>query len=218
MYNPRYFKVDTSAPLFVQLPDNADGSKHFTRDVLWVKGKLDGETVHVFVNHWPSRLGGEERSAPGRAAAAGVCRRMIDSLQQADPLAKVIVMGDLNDDPINESVTWVMKAKGSTKKLKPGELYNPWMDFYKKGIGTLAYQDAWGLFDQIFISQPFLAREQKGFHYNSAVIFNKDFMVQKTGRYQGYPKRTFDGMVYARGYSDHFPVYLVLLKEVRRGF
>ncbi|NJE06686.1 endonuclease/exonuclease/phosphatase, partial [Thermococcus sp. M36] len=79
LYNPKYFKVENSKPLFVKLPGGAKEA-YYTRDVLWVKGKLDGETVHAYVNHWPSRLGGEERSAPARAAAAMVCKKHIDSI------------------------------------------------------------------------------------------------------------------------------------------
>src|SRR5215213_9654205 len=100
LYNPKYFTVENSDKLFVQLPG---GSKDafFTRDVLWVKGKLDGETIHVYVNHWPSRSGGEERSAPARAAAAAVVKHHSDSISKLDPAAKIVIMGDLNDDPVS---------------------------------------------------------------------------------------------------------------------
>ena len=113
LYNPKYFKVENSKPLFVKLPGGAKEA-YYTRDVLWVKGKLDGETVHVYVNHWPSRLGGEERSAPARAAAAMVVKKHIDSIAKADGEQKVIIMGDLNDDPVSPSITEVLKAKAFT--------------------------------------------------------------------------------------------------------
>ncbi len=175
---------------------------------------MDGDTIHVFVNHWPSRSGGEERSIPARAAAAGVCRHVVDSLMAANPQSKVIIMGDLNDDPISPSVTKVLNAKGIQKEVAPTGLFNPWWDMYKKGIGTLAYQDAWGLFDQIIVSGAWLEKSQKGYFYQKASIFSKDFMVQKTGKFRGYSKRTWDGMAYNYGYSDHFPVYVMLLKKV----
>lgn len=212
-YNPRYFKPLHSEPLFVQLPGGSKDS-YFTRDILYVKGMMDKDTVHVFVNHWPSRSGGEERSMPARAAAASVARKKIDSIMGANPASKVVLMGDLNDDPISPSVTKVLGAKGNEKKVGPSELYNPWVDMYKKGIGTLAYQDAWGLFDQIIISGSWLPKDQAGFYYQRAVIFNKDFLVQKTGKFRGYSKRTWDGMTYNYGYSDHFPVYLMMLQKV----
>lgn len=213
-YHPKYFRVLESAPLFVQLPGGAKDA-YYTRDVLYVKGVMAGDTVYVFVNHWPSRRGGEERSAPGRAAAAQVCKNKIDSIQAENPLAKIVVMGDLNDDPISPSITKVLGAKGKIEDIKkPTQLFNPWVDFYKKGIGTLAYQDSWGLFDQIILSGAWLDKEQKGFHFHRALIFNREFMVQKTGRFRGYAKRTWDGIVYNYGYSDHFPTYISTLMPV----
>ena len=117
IYNPKYFTVEDSKKLFVVLPSGSKTS-FLTRDVLWVKGKLNGETVHVFVNHWPSRLGGEERSAPARAAAARVDKNFMDSIQKEDPEAKIIMMGDLNDDPISPSLTKVIGAVGDPEKVK----------------------------------------------------------------------------------------------------
>jgi len=213
LYNPKYFNPIYSAPLFVQLPGGSKDS-YFTRDILYVKGLLDGDTVHVFVNHWPSRSGGEERSMPARAAAASVAKHSIDSIMAANPKSKVVLMGDLNDDPISPSVAKVLGANGNEKKVKETGMYNPWVDMYKKGIGTLAYQDAWGLFDQVIISGSWLPKDQSGYFYQKAVIFNKDFLVQKTGKFRGYSKRTWDGTTYNYGYSDHFPVYLMMLKKV----
>lgn len=213
LYNPKYFKPLYSTPLFVKLPGGSKDS-YFTRDVLYVKGLLDGDTIHVFVNHWPSRVGGEERSMPGRAAAAGVAKHSIDSIMAINPDSKVALMGDLNDDPVSPSVTKVIGAKGKIKDVQRSGMYNPWVDFYKRGIGTLAYQDAWGLFDQIILSQAWLDKDQPGFHFYRAHIFNPEYMVQQTGKYRGYPKRTWDGITYNYGYSDHFPTYIVLLKKV----
>lgn len=216
LYNPKYFTVDASDKLFVQLPGGSKDA-YFTRDILWVKGKLDGETVHIYVNHWPSRSGGEQRSAPARQAAAAVCKHHIDSIAKLEPNARIIIMGDLNDDPINASVADVLGAKGKQKDVRPGGLFNPWTELYRKGIGTLAYQDAWGLFDQIIISQPFLDKEQAGFFFYQQHIFQREFMVENKGRYKGYPMRTWDGNSYRGGYSDHFPTYLVFLKTVKPG-
>jgi hypothetical protein len=182
--------------------------------VLYVKGILAGDTVHVFVNHWPSRSGGEERSAPARAAAAGVVKFRLDSLMAINPATKVIIMGDLNDDPVSPSLTKIIGAKGKEKDLNPGDIFNPYWDFYKQGIGTSPYQDAWGLFDQTLISQGWMPKEQSGYHFYKALIFNKEFLVQKTGKYRGYTKRTWDGSNYNYGYSDHFPVYVVYVKKV----
>lgn len=213
LYNPKYFTPLYSAPLFVKLPGGSKDS-YFTRDILYVKGLMDGDTIHVMVNHWPSRSGGEERSIPARAAAAAVAKKVVDSLMITNPRSKVVIMGDLNDDPISPSLTKVLGTKGKISDVKEKEIFNPWVDFYKKGIGTLAYQDAWGLFDQVVISQAWLDKEQKGYFFYRANIFNKEFLVQQTGKYKGYPKRTWDGTTYNYGYSDHFPVFVTMLKKV----
>ncbi len=208
IYNPKYFTVLSSKPLNVP-------TKHRTRDVLWVSGIYLGDTIHLFVNHWPSRRGGEEASAPWRATAASVPKKIIDSLTKINPDIKYIVMGDLNDDPISPSVTKVLGAEGEMKRVKKTGMFNPWTSFYKKGIGTLAFNDAWNLFDQIIISHSFLSQKQSGWFYRSAHIFKREFMVQQTGRFRGYPMRTWDGNKYNRGYSDHFPTYIEFLQEVR---
>ncbi len=215
LYNPKYFKVTSSTPLFVKL-QNSDGKLHYTRDILWVTGLYDGELIHVFVNHWPSRRGGEEASAPSRATAAGVCKHVIDSLMKIDVRTKVIIMGDLNDDPSSASIKEVLGAKNKISDVKSGDLYNPWQDFLKKGIGTLAYNDSWNLFDQIILSSAFLEKEQSGFFFKKAQIFNRNFLIEQTGKYKGYPMRTYNGNKYNYGYSDHFPTYCVLFKEVKK--
>lgn len=213
IYNPKYFTPKYSAPLFVPLPDEHD-KPHFTRDVLYVYGLLNGDPVHLFVNHWPSRRGGEEASAPFRAMAAAVCKHAIDSITQINPEAKIILMGDLNDDPVSPSVAVVLNAKGELKQVQQGDLYNPWTPLFKNGIGTLAYNDAWNLFDQIIVSSAFLDKNQKGYFFRDAKIFSKPWMLQQSGRYKGYPKRSYNFNKYNGGYSDHFPTYIELLKEV----
>ncbi len=212
-YNPKYFVPEESRPLFVQLPGGSK-SAYYTRDVLWVKGKFLGETIHVYVNHWPSRSGGEERSAPARAAAAMVVKNHLDSLKAADGDVKAVIMGDLNDDPISPSVTKVLETKGKKSQVKPGGLFNPWVDYYNDGIGTLAYQDSWNLFDQIIISYPWLNQKQNGWYFYTAKIFAKEYMKENLGRYKGYPMRTWNFNEYRGGYSDHFPTYIILLKDL----
>ncbi|RYY87236.1 MAG: endonuclease/exonuclease/phosphatase [Chitinophagaceae bacterium] len=213
LYNPKYFHPDTSAALLVDLPHGAKEGRRFTRDVLWVKGKLDGETVHVYVNHWPSRSGGEERSAPGRAAGARTVRQHTDSIYRTDAAAKFVIMGDLNDDPISPSVAKVLGAKGNMKDVQPGGIYNPWVTMYNNGIGTLAFRDSWNLFDQIMVSYPWLSKSQDGYFFFQQKIFNKEFLTENQGPYRGYPMRTWDGLAYRGGYSDHFPTYLIFLRK-----
>ncbi|MBO5346331.1 MAG: endonuclease/exonuclease/phosphatase family protein [Paludibacteraceae bacterium] len=184
----------------------------FTRDQLCVSGILDGEEIHIIVNHWPSRSGGEKRSKPRRAEAARTTKLICDSLFALNPNAKIVVMGDLNDDPIDPSVTEELGAKSKIEQTKPGELFNTTYAFYKQGIGTLAYQDQWNLFDQIIISHAWLNKNRKTLSYWKTEIFNKDFLKQQEGRYKGYPLRTHSGGVWTNGYSDHFPCLIWVVK------
>lgn len=186
----------------------------YTRDILHVEGILDGEKIHVLVNHWPSRSGGEKRSRPGRNAAAKICKNLSDSIKVEEPLAKIFIMGDLNDDPVSPSLRNVLQARAKVSSTPKGGFYNPMYSYYKKGIGSNAYRDAWSLFDQIVISEALLNKDQEGFFFYKAVIHNPNELVQSFGQYKGYPFRTFSGDTYIAGYSDHFPVYVYLLKEI----
>ena len=213
IYQPKYFKVTKSTPLPLIIY-NDDGERNFTRDILHVEGLLDGEKIHVLVNHWPSRSGGEKRSQPGRNAAALICKQVKDSLVQIDPNVKIVIMGDLNDDPTSPSVKEVLASKFKTKDVRHGDFYNPMYDFFKKGFGTTAWRDAWSLFDQLIVSEGLVNKKQSGYHFYKAAVFNKPYLIQKTGQFKGYPYRTFDFDNYISGFSDHFPVYLFLIKEV----
>jgi hypothetical protein len=125
-------------------------------------------------------------------------------------------MGDLNDDPTNKSVEKVLRAVDKDQLDQQGALFNPWLDLFRNGIGTLAYQDAWGLFDQIIVSKQWLNKDQSGFFLYQHHVFNKEFLVENNGRYKGYPMRTWDGNSYRGGYSDHFPTYLLIIKELEK--
>jgi hypothetical protein len=211
LYQPKYFTVTGSRaiPLLIY---SDDGERIYTRDILHVAGLLDGEPLHVLVNHWPSRRGGEAATQPFRNAGALICKNVKDSLLQIDPNAKVIVMGDLNDDPTSPSVKKVLAAKGKKPDVKDGDFFNPMFDYFKKGIGTLAYRDAWSLFDQIILSEGLVDEDQAGFRFYKAQVYNENYLIQKTGQFKGYPYRTFDFDNYIAGYSDHFPVFVYLLK------
>lgn len=183
----------------------------FTRDQLLVTGLLDGEEIHFIVNHWPSRYGGEKKSSPFREAAAALNRKIIDSLTGINPNAKIITMGDFNDGPYNNSITKVLGAKRFKDDLKPGELFNPMDAISRKGEGTVAYKDAWDLFDQIIVTSSLISKDYSSFRYWKAGIFKPDYIRQPTGKYLGYPLRNANGEA---GYSDHFPVYVYLIREV----
>ncbi len=213
IYQTKYFTPIFSKPIQMQ-QKYENGRERKTRDILYVKGLLDGDTIHVMVNHWPSRRGGQAATDPYRRDCARICREMSDSLMIQNPNAKIFIMGDLNDDPDSPSLEEVLKAKEHKEETKKGELYNPMYKFFKAGIGTLAYDDAWNLFDNIVISYGTISKKTSGYRYYKARVFNEQFMQQHTGAFKNYPLRTFVGDTYMSGYSDHFPVYVFLVKEV----
>ncbi len=208
LYNTKLFKPTNVTSTRVQ----SELENFFTRDQLCVSGILDGEEIHVIVLHWPSRSGGQQRSIPRRAEAARTTKHICDSLFAINPDAKIVVMGDLNDDPIDPSVTTELGVKSKIEETKQSELFNTTYAFYKQGIGTLAYKDQWNLFDQIIISQAWLNSNRKTLSYWKTEIFNKDFLKQQEGRYKGYPLRTHASGVWTNGYSDHFPCLIWVVK------
>lgn len=215
MYQKEFFTpIDTSSHE-LKIYDDLTRKRVYTRDQLLVSGKLEGEMIHVIVSHWPSRSGGEARSRPKRIAAAKLNKRIIDSLQAIDPYAKIFSMGDLNDDPTNSSLKDVLKAKRDKEDVKLKGIYNPMEDFFRKGLGSNAYRDAWSLFDQILITKPLLDTDYSSFRFYKAGIFNQQYLTNKKGRYKGYPFRSFADGGFTNGFSDHFPVYVHVIKEVK---
>lgn len=218
LYRKEFFTVTNSRSARLVLPKGTDASSKGyddfkTRDQLVVSGLMDGEEIHFIVNHWPSRRGGEKRSRPLRNAAAGLTKSIADSIFETDENAKIIIMGDLNDQPTNESVKKILGAKPKAKKVKPKGFYNPMYKKYKKGIGTGAYRDSWSLFDQLLPSYALLGDDRSTYKVWKTLIFKKPYLLQKSGRFEGYPFRTFVGDTFMGGYSDHFPVYMFLIKE-----
>lgn len=213
LYQAKYFQpLHSSAhPLLLY---NDQGERIYTRDVLLVSGTFDGEPMHFLINHWPSRSGGEAASQPRRNAAAQLNKQIADSIRAESPEAKLVIMGDLNDDPISPSVAKVLRASGKATAISRKEFFNPMYEYYRKGLGTLAYRDSWSLFDQILLSKPFVDRTNPGYQFYRAFIHNPRYLLQKTGRFKGYPYRAFVGDTYLGGYSDHFPVYLALIKQL----
>ena len=209
LFTPTHYK----AKKLLIYDDNDKSKRVFTRDQLVVSGVLDGEKIHLIVNHWPSRSGGEKRSRSKRIKAAKLNRQIIDSIFSDDPYAKIITMGDLNDDPSNTSVKDHLNAKRKTSELGIKELYNPMEDLAKQGYGSLAYRDSWNLFDQIIISTELTKKDFSSYRFYQAGIYNKTYLVNAHGRYKGYPYRSFASGSYTGGYSDHFPVYIYLVKE-----
>ncbi|MDT0685370.1 endonuclease/exonuclease/phosphatase family protein [Autumnicola psychrophila] len=214
LYKKGIFTPVNSVSRRLLLYETEDPSKRvYTRDQLVVSGVLDGDEMYFIVNHWPSRSGGEAKSSHRREKAAFLNKQIIDSLYQINPYAKTISMGDFNDDPTNKSFKKVLNTKASRENLQFQELYNPMEKMLKEGHGTLAYRDSWNLFDQIYMTQALTGTDFSGYQFYRAGIFNKDYLVTPSGQYKGYPFRSYGYGGYTGGYSDHFPVYIYLIKS-----
>jgi len=214
MYRPRFFSVTSSASPVLDIKDEK-GERVYTRDQLVVSGIFDGEPMHFIVCHWPSRSGGELTTRPRRNAAATLSRHLVDSLQAIDPDAKIFVMGDLNDDPTDESLRKYLRAAPDAQRLKEGEMFNTMFPLFKKGIGSLYYRDGVNLFDQIIITPSLTGDDYSTYKFRLARVFNSSFLLQKDGQYKGYPLRSFVGTVWQGGFSDHFPVYVFIMRNVQ---
>lgn len=197
---------------------NENGNREYTRDILVVLGKLDGEDFAFFVNHFPSRFGGEARSLPKRNAAATLLKQQMDSVRAMPEDYKLIAMGDFNDDPVNPSIAEHLGATGSEGKVGPKHPYfNPMVDMFKHGVASLAYQDAPNLFDQMIYSQNLIRKKDtdpSDYKVYVTRIFAPEYLKTKEGNFKGYPFRAWSGSAFTGGYSDHFPAYLILQRFV----
>ncbi len=214
LYQEKYFTPLDQEVFEVKLWDE-NGNRIYTRDILLVKGFLDNEQIYIIVNHWPSRRGGQVKSNPRRAKAAYVAQQIIDKIKNEEADAKIIVMGDFNDDPTDVNLKTGLKSIGKIKQLNKENLYNPMENMYKKGFNTLGYRDGLNLFDQILISYHCVSLDQsyQTYKFYKAGIYNPQYIISQSGRYKGYPFRSFQNNNFAGGYSDHFPVYIYLIKE-----
>lgn len=213
LYNERYFKfINVSNTLL-----KVEGKPDFrTRDQMCVTGRMGGDTVSIIVNHWPSRLGGQQQSSPLREAAAATSRHIADSIWAMRPNEGIIVMGDLNDDPYDKSCAEVLGAAKKQKEVKEHGFFNPFWKLLDEGIGTLAYNSSWNLFDQIIVSGSLLEDNTGAgnLHFWQAKVNNFDFLKDTEGTRQGYPRRTFAAGVFLNGFSDHFPTEIFLRRAV----
>ena len=202
LYDPAQLTVN-GMQLVESQPYQGDTS-HPTRGFLIVDGQLAGEQVYVIVNHWPSR----GADSPLRVHAARQVRALTDSLSTLSKQAKIIVMGDMNDDPMDESMQ-ALGAKKLKKKVKKGEFYNPWWATLEDdGVGTLLYRGKWNLFDQIVLSKSLLGK--KGLRYADSQVFRPEYLIQQDGKYKGSPLRTHGSGQWLNGYSDHLPTIVYL--------
>ena len=180
------------------LVDNFDGVRDQTRDILLVKGKLQGKLIYFFVNHWPSRREDGDTQYK-RIAAAALIHQTIEKIKIETPNPNIIIMGDFNDDPSNISVK---------EHLVTEDFYNPYVSIFDKGFGTMTYRRQWHLFDQIILSKNLL--KATDFTFKEAQIFDPEFLKEWKGKHKGRPFRTYIGPLFQGGYSDHFPVYITV--------
>ena len=235
LYNPRFFTPESSmlVPYYyldknqpdVNLGFHMENGKvvaetvlrgdttHITRGFLVVSGHLGGEKVHFIVNHWPSRAAGSET----RERAGYQVYELKEALLSQDPDSKIIIMGDMNDDPNNKSMTDGLQCKHKLKDVRDAhDLYNPWWDtLYKVGQGSLLYDGKWNLFDQIVLSGNLMDGYRSHLCYRSHEVFVRDYLFQQEGKYRGNPKRTHAGGTWLNGYSDHLPTIVYLIKEIK---
>lgn len=214
LYQEAYFAPLNHQVFEVRLWDE-EGKRIHTRDQLLVSGLLDNDLIHIIINHWPSRRGGKKRSEAKRLKASYISQQIIDHIKKEDVNAKIIVMGDFNDDPKDESIKKGLNSVGSTSNMTIDRLFNPMEAMFNSGLNTLGYRDGINLFDQILISYDFLSQDNsyKSYKFYTAGIFNPAYLTIENGMYKGYPKRSFQKNVFSGGFSDHYPVYIYLIKK-----
>lgn len=208
-YNPKLFQLEESVLLpYIYINDTV----HKTRGFLVAGGKMADEHIYAIVNHWPSRAAGSST----RERAGEQVRAIKDSLLAVDPSAKIIIMGDMNDDPMDKSMSVALGAKRKMNDVSSHDLYNPWWDMLvKKGVGSLMYRGKWNLFDQIVFTGNLLGEDRSSLKFYKNEVFKRNFLFQQEGKYKGYPKRTQSGGVWLNGYSDHLPTIIYLVKEIQ---
>ena len=203
LYRKTDFEVISSEAITLYV-ENDPGERDFTRDILYVKGKLKGIEVHILVNHWPSRHQGAETTEYKRVIAGQKNREIVDKIRQNDPNSRIIVMGDFNDDPHSEAVK---------THLVQTDLYNPMVFLLTRYEGSLSHKFKWYLFDQIILSNNWMKAYDNELEYVRSDIFNEYALTEYDGKYKGNPFRTYAGDSYLGGYSDHFPVYTIFKFE-----
>lgn len=213
LYRPDKFEVVYSKPIKVydsalkQIP---------TRNILYIKGVMPHrrkDSLHLFINHWPSRYSGYAESQEKRIATAKILRLFIDSLLCVDSNSAIVVMGDFNDYPDDMSIRTYLMVQTNPDSLLNKELLNMMYPFLKKNnIGTHKYAQHWGILDQIMVSQPMFNNKNAWQIKDTAKIFDASFLLEADEKYMGVkPYRSYYGMKYQGGFSDHLPIFIDIL-------
>ncbi len=208
IYQKKYAVVKNSKKISVSLPEGKP-----TRDILMVELVLyNNESIYVFVNHWPSRRGGEQESEINRITAAKTLKKEVDSILEKNSSANIIIMGDFNDSPFNNSILSYLKADTTVSE---NQLFNVSYSLAKNKVGTHNYQGEWAMLDQIIISQNMLSNNSKLRLKEPQVhILNYEWMMYEHPKYKDLrPNRTYSGNTYHGGYSDHLPVFIKLTNK-----
>jgi predicted extracellular nuclease len=210
IYQGKKFTLVSAKAYPVVFPENLNSK---TRDILLVTLKhiKTKSTIVLLVNHFPSRLGGEKESEPKRINAAKILRSIYDSITLADPNTPVVMMGDFNDEPTNQSIHETLQAKGHTAEVTGHDLFNAMYELEEQKMGSHFYKNEWHSLDQIIMSNNLVnCNNPICYHPASVSIYKQPWMIESTGKYAGSPLRTFGGQKYLNGYSDHLPVYVIL--------
>ncbi len=203
LYRKDYFSVNFSEPLTLHI-ESEPGVRDFTRDVLYVEGNLEGKTIHLLVNHWPSRRSGDDATSYKRVAAAQLNREKVQAIKDVHPNAKIVIMGDFNDDPFSTSIKDHLVQK---------DFYNPMIFLQTRYSGSLNFKFEWFVFDQIILSNNFIQMYNNDLLYDKSEVYNDHYLTEYDGKFKGNPFRTYAGDKYLGGYSDHFPVYIILISK-----
>lgn len=225
LYRPDHFVVKESRTLpydfnttggivFEKTPQEQRDFK--TRDVLCVRGELDGTPLAVYVAHYPSRTG--NKGSDLRCRASEIILADAHALEARYPGIKIVVMGDLNDNPEDESIAVYLRGRETIDELQAGDFFSPFLRMHKDGFGSEEYHGEWNIFDCILVNQALAdpsdgsLRIQKTDPFHYGVVFDPPFLTQQEGRYAGTPFRTFSGGQFIAGYSDHYPTYIIISK------
>ena len=225
LYRPEVFRVLEARTLpygfdspggivFEKTPE--EQAAFLTRDVLCVRGELGGEMLAVYVAHYPSRIGG--KGADLRCRASEIIYEDLRAQEALYPGLKVVVMGDMNDNPGDESLSVWLHGRETVEEMQDGDLFSPFLRMHKDGFGTEEYRGEWNIFDCIFVNGALAnpsdgslrIRKSDDVHYG--YVYNPPFLVQQEGRYAGTPFRSFSGGQFIGGYSDHYPTYIIIGK------
>ncbi len=208
LYNPNIFEYISSKQL--QVFDD-EGKLYRSREILYVKGLLGQDTVHIFVNHWKSRSGGVENTEYKRIWAANILRSFIDKIFDYNSNANIICLGDFNDVPMNKSLNVSLNASVDSVFDNNKELFNLSAYQSKIGFGTYSFDYEWYMLDNIIVSQSLLSKKNEIYALEYSKVFKDDFVAKYNPKADDtIPNKTYGGNSYFGGVSDHFAVYCYL--------